>query len=446
MMAGPITKWQEDGLFYVVWPAFTHWTQTGDKSLCEGKYLNNMEKAMVWLEKRAFDKEKGLFGRYFACETPMTGSYDDGWDNATGAPTFKWGSDYEGNTITRTYDIYINLLNYSNYVMLSAMQTDKTKAERYYEKATNLEKNIHKFFDYDNILPSYGDLLTNKGGLVTAKPYGMDIWDYVWGLSLPPFEANIPAKYRDLREQIRKDMTTTNSGYFLCVYFALLTSMDTEIHSEDSIMAAMDKLVPVSAKPGKYLPMPYAMPEMFNVSEDNPYHDIRPLVYSIAPWLSAVTNLGIHRMPFGIAARGTNYLEKIENYQYKGANINAVYEGKGVLNTVSLNGKVLAHSLQIPENMLKKGDNALIVQLGKDKGPKNLLIASTVQLNAIATANGKVVYKITSYGKNVLTFKGLNKSVAVADANGNKVKATAIEMDNLTYIEFEGRGEFNVEL
>ena len=28
VMGGSITKWQEDGLFYVVWPAFLHWTQT----------------------------------------------------------------------------------------------------------------------------------------------------------------------------------------------------------------------------------------------------------------------------------------------------------------------------------------------------------------------------------------------------------------------------------
>ncbi|HYW95607.1 MAG TPA: hypothetical protein VE870_08475, partial [Bacteroidales bacterium] len=30
LMAGPITKWEEDGLFYVVWPAFEHWTMTGN--------------------------------------------------------------------------------------------------------------------------------------------------------------------------------------------------------------------------------------------------------------------------------------------------------------------------------------------------------------------------------------------------------------------------------
>ena len=445
VMGGPLTKWEEDGLFYVVWPAFSYWTQTGDKSLCEGKYLDTMERAMDWLEDRCFDANRGLFGRYFYCETPMTGSRDDGWDNATGAPTFKWKSEYQGKTIVRAYDLYINLLCYSTYLMLSAMHTDEAKAKENYQKARNLEKQIKIFFDYEDTLPSYGQLLTETGELITVEPYGMDIWDYVWGLSLPPFEPTIPQKYKELREQIRKDMTSTEAGYFLCVYFALLTSMDTEIHDEDDIMAAMDKLVDYSSTPGKYLPMPYAMPEMFNISEENPFHDVRPLVYSIAPWLSAVTNFGLHRLPYGIAARGTKYLESLDNYAFKDALLNVSFQGQGKVCRLILNGEALTSTLQIPENNLKKGANILVVEMKKDAELKNLLVASTVQLRSINSGK-KTTYDVMAYGKNVLTFKNLTKTIKVIDSDKQEKECKKLKMDNFEYIEFFGRGEFKIIL
>ena len=82
LMAGPITKWEEDGLFYVIWPAFLYWTQSGDNSLVRGEYLKTMEDAMDWLERYSFDPRQGLFGRYYYGESMLTGSRDDGFDSA----------------------------------------------------------------------------------------------------------------------------------------------------------------------------------------------------------------------------------------------------------------------------------------------------------------------------------------------------------------------------
>lgn len=445
IMAGPITKWEEDGLFYVVLPAFSYWTQTGDRSLCEGPYLETMERAMQWLEDYCYDEQQGLFGRYFSGETPLTNSRDDGWDNATGAPTFQWKSEYQGKTIVRSYDLYINLLCYSTYLMLSAMHSDPVKADANYQKAINLEKQIKAFFDNGDTLPSYGRLLTESGEWIAAAPYGMELWDYVWGLSLPPFEPTLPQKYRLLREQIRKDMTTTSSGYFLCVYFAMLTAMDPAIHNEDDLMAAMDKLVEYSSRPGKYLPMPYAMPEMFNIREENPFHDVRPLVYSIAPWLSAVTNLGLHRLPFGIAARGTRYLERLENYAYKGALLNVSFKGQGRVARLLLNGQPISSTLQIPENRLKQGANSLVIEMAENAELRNVLVASTVQLRT-ATGGSKPTFEVTAYGKNVLTFKNLTKKVKIIGADDQPRRFEQTKMNNFDYIEFSGRGDFKVVL
>jgi hypothetical protein len=443
LMAGPITKWEEDGLFYVVWPAFNYWTQSGDDTYIKGEYLEVMEEAMQWLEDYCFDEDKGLFGRYYHCETPLTGSHGDGWDEATGAPTFKWESDYKGKTIVRSYDSYINLTSYACYMMLSAM-TSGEKADMYLEKAEALDKKNKIFFDYDDSLPSYGELLTEKGDFITAEPYGMDIWDYVWGLSLPPFKPNYPEKYKKLQQGIYDFMTTTDEQFFICTYNALLTSMDPFVHDEDKIMDALEYLVDFSATTGKYLNMPYAIPELINVEDGDLFHDVRPLVYSIAPWLSAVTNMGVRRLPFGIALRGTKHLDDITNYQYKESLLDFMFKGEGAIATVVLNGQELKGTLQIPEDRIENGSkNTVEIRMEKDAAyPANLLVSSTVLLKRLSEDLTQM--DIEAYGQNILVFSGLNKEIEVLDENGKAVSTTVQVVDDLSYVEFKGRGAFTV--
>ncbi len=442
VMAGPVTKWEEDGLFFVVWPAFAYWTQTGDDRFCKGEYLKTMEDALDWLEQYCFDQEKGLFGRYHYCETPLTGSRGYGWDNATGAPTFRWETKYKGEDIVRSYDIYINALNYCVYVMLSAMEEGE-KAAEYLEKAERLEVNMRRFYNHPDMLPSYGDLLTEGGDIITADPYGMDRTDFRWALALPLFKPNSPEKYRDIKNQLLRDLRTSPKGAFLCAYNALITSMDTEIHDEDEMMAALNYLVPQSVRPGKYLPMPYAVPELVDQEDGDPFHDVRPLVYSIAPWLSAVTNFGIRRLPFGIAARATKYLESLTDYEYKNALIDVTFEGQGDIDELLLNREAITGSFQIPEKMLVRGDNRLTIRMTENADHRNVLVASTVVLNKI---NSDGTFNIGAYGVNVLVFKNLDQSASIKNASGAKVNSTMQKMDEYTFIGFKGRGNYHIVL
>jgi len=438
---GAITKWEEDGLFYVVWPAFNYWTMTGDKTYCQGEYLELMEEAMTWMEDYLWDEEKSLFFRTHYCETPYTGTRGDGYDNATGAPTNFNISQYEGNTVVGAYDIYINLLHYSVYLMLASMEDDN-RAAVYIQKAKQVEKGLQQAFSYDEVLPSYGEVVTENGETIMTRPYGMDIWDYVWAMSLPPFTPTLPEKYEQWREQLYTDMTNTNSGYFLCVYFALLTSMDTEIHSEARIMDAMDALVATSIAPGKYLPMPYAMPEMFNISEENPFHDVRPLVYSIAPWLSSVTNLGIRTLPFGIAVRGADHLESIDEFVYGDGLIDVEFSGSGSIEQWKLNGEIVEHTYQLPENKIVAGNNSIEVTSAPGAEGTNTLISSTLRLESVIEENAQVTYVVRAFGKNTATFKHLDRELVVMDELGNSVEAELIRNGNLTWVEFSGRGTY----
>ncbi len=441
LMAGPITKWEEDGLFYVIWPAFLYWTQTGDDAFVQGEYLKTMEAAMDWLERYSFDRQRGLFGRYYYGESMLAGSRDEGFDSATGAPSDRFLSRYEGQLITRSYDVYINTLNLSCYYMLAAMETGP-RADLYLQKAKALEGHLRDFYRTEDRLPAYGDLRAENGVIIRAKAYGMDRGDYQWALSLPPFRPFLPRNFRRFGQSLYEDLKSAPTGIFLSSYNAVLTSMDTELYNEDNIMAALDYLVPQSVRPGKYLPMPNTVPEIVNVQDGDMYHDVRPIVFSIAPWLSAVANLGIRRLPFGLAVRGTKYLDRIDHYEYRGGVIDLTYRGSGQIARVMVNGQPLEGSLQIPEDRLIKGENRVEVEMSPAVRRSDRLIASTIRLESV----GSNRLQVRGFGQNVIAFKNLTKAVTVNSVSGESVPIQSEVDGDVTWIQFPGRGQFVVTL
>jgi len=440
VMGGKLTKWEEDGLFYVVWPAFLHWTQTGDDSFVKGESLQVMEDALDWVERYCFDAGRGLFGRYYFCESPLLGSRDYGWDNATGAPSDAYEARYQEKSITRSYDVYINALNHSVYLMLAAMESG-AKAQAYERKAARLARAMRGFFA-DQPLPAYGELRTGDGVAIEAAPYGLDRTDYQWALSLPPFDVVSPERQRAAREQLLKDLVSSPKGNFICSWAAILRSMDPARHDEAAMMRALDYLVPQSVRAGRYLPMPDTIPEIVDTEDGNPFHDVRPIVFSIAPWLAAVTNFGLHRLPFGIALRGTQLLDSIDRYQYRGSVLDVRFSGEGRLASVTLNGQPLTGTLQVPDEALRPGDNTIVVHLSPQAPAVERLSSSTVQLRSVAGRR----YALLAYGQNRLTFENLKHHLTVRDAAGNVVPTRLERADDFTHVSFDGAGRFTVAL
>jgi hypothetical protein len=146
LISGKINKWEEDGTYYAIFSAFSYWTQTGDKSYLSGENLALLEDAMDWLERHCFDPSQGLFGRYYHSESSLYGSRDYGWDNAVGKPAQGRPPVSHGVTIRRSYDLYINLLSYSSYLMLSAAEQSE-KAEAYQRKAEALAVKMQPWLD-----------------------------------------------------------------------------------------------------------------------------------------------------------------------------------------------------------------------------------------------------------------------------------------------------------
>jgi len=249
-----------------------------------------------------------------------------------------------------------------------------------------------------------------------------------------------PERQREARDQLLKDLVASPKGNFLCAWTALLRSMDPARHDEASMMKALEYLVPQSARPGKYLAMPYSIPEIVDIEDGEPFHDVRPLVYSIAPWLSAVTNFGLHRLPFGVAVRGTRFLESIDRYAYGPSWLDVRFEGEGPIEAVLLNGRPLAGTLQIPDRALKAGGNTVLVRMSPRASEPEELVSSTVRLLSVAGRR----YQVMAYGQNRLTFRSLRHRLSIADASGRSVPTKEERAGAFTHVSFDGRGAYTV--
>jgi len=444
LVNGKITKWEEDGPFYAIWSAFTHWTQTGDRKFVSGEYLKVMEESVDWLERYCYDSNKKLFGRYHYCEAPLKDSKGFGWDHAVGNPSTKWPAKYQNEDIYRSYDLYMNLIAYSSYMMLSSMQTNSERIQFYAQKANDLKPGIREMYR-ENDLPAYGTLIGANNKEIQAPAYGMDITDYLWGLSLPyffPDYENLPA----YRAKLYSDMMVNTKDQFLAGYFAVINGLDIDNFSEDSILQAVEYAAKQCYRPGKYLPMPYTIVEMLDKTDGDPYHDIRPQGFSIGAWLGAMTNIAVRRTPFGLSVRNPKSIASIKKYQYKNALIDFEYKSSGTINKISINGKELLYSYQLPENMLSNDKNTVIVEMGSELNKNVELIYSTVQLQSVTSSDNKVTYEITCYADNMLCFRDLPSNVLIFDSLLKEIKFRKVIKDTYTYLIFDGVGQLMVEV
>lgn len=446
MLAGPITKWQEDGVFFVIWQAYSYWAQTGDDTYIKGVYLEIMKEALHNLERYCYDPKIGLFGRYYKGETPLTDSRDDYFDMANGAPTYSSQVKYNDKIITRSYDLY-NILFYNCYRMLASFCSHPDTIQYYDEKANSILTNLKPLYNEYAVdsMPSFGYFLTKDNEIIVSDRHGMKVSTARNALTIPMLQPFSPNKYYKIKKQLLYDMKHESSGVLMKSLMTVLLSLDTQLFDEDEIMEILESLVPQSVRPGKYLPMPYTIPEYVDAEDGNPFHDIRPIVYSSAPWLANITNLGLRRLPFGFAIRPTKHLDSINKFEYRQQLLHIKYETLKDESecTFTMNGSPLNYSWQIPIDSIQTGNNYLLVS-SSDVAKENVLIGSTIQLNGYTTVDSKVIFDVNAYGHNELHFKNLTRNLSIIDSTGNNINFVSEKVKAISYLYFEGRGKYQV--
>lgn len=448
MLVNQITKWEEDGVFFAIWSAFTLAQQSGEK--LKAKELATLQGAMDWLERYCFDKKQGLFGRYFHCETPLPGSRDFGFDNAVGNPGDFYSPGYQGERIKRSYDIYINEICHAAYLMLAELSGTKA-GKPYLDKAAALRARMADWREAAAEspvgLPPYGELLTEKGKSILAGPYGLDRCDYEWALSVPPFFSHPPAAPA-IRKALVKDVVAANKQEFLAAWFSMLQSLDIVDIEEGEIMSVLLKAAEQCKRPGSKLPMPNTVVEMLNMPDGHPYHDIRPQAFSIGPMLAALTGLGVRRLPYGLAVRFSGALKSVKHYDWRGNQIDFHFSSEGDFPKLTVNGKELVGTWQLPENLLSKKLNS--VKLTGE--PLNLnsatLVDSTVRLLSLSGKGKSITYQVEAKGFNWLRFLAMDgtQRLSVFDSKGLPVPFQLENASSSLWLSFEGVGAYSVVL
>jgi hypothetical protein len=422
-------KYEEDGIFYVLWATFLHWSQTGDDRFVSGENLILLREAIDWVDRRCWDPGRGLYGGHFADETPAFGSRDHGWDHVTGKPLD--GSDHiriGTKPVTRSYDIYLNTLMHSTWSMLARMTADPAAQARA-DALWAMLKDLYQ--DRRNGLPAYGDLLLLEGGEERVYAWGPVSSVYVWALTLPNF---LPLDDRDALLHIllarlahEPQMHWTNG---LC---AAIAACDTWTCGEALPLSLLLRISDDAMKPGPWHPMAGAMPEKFEAPQGNLYHDIRPQAFAMGAWLGALASLGLRRLPRGLALRPTRAYEGIQNHQAFGHRFDLDFRPE-TSPVLRVNGIPCPHTLQVPENLLQAPCNHL--SLGGKPEVRPLLLRSNAKLLEVLRSANRLEFSLQATGATELLFEGTLPDLRCSLPDGSALPHTLIIQDTRSLLRF----------
>ncbi|TVR50144.1 MAG: hypothetical protein EA425_10530 [Puniceicoccaceae bacterium] len=429
-------KYEEDGLYYVVWTLFTHWTQTGEKTFFEGAHRELLEEALRWVERYCFDEARGLFGGYFADETPAYGSRDYGWDYAIGQPAGDEHIRHEGRAVRRSYDLYLNTLMHSCYTMLAAACGGSAGAV-WEAKASGLWERLRTLYSrQQDGLPVYGDLLMEDGTLAEARLWGPARSVYVWALTMPNF---LPLDGRDLMLGRLLDAIMEQPAlHWINGICSAVAAADPWFAGEERLLEILLRVKDEAMKPGPYLPMGGAMPEKFDAPQGNLYHDIRPQGFAMGAWLAAWTSLGLRRLPYGLALRPVRAFERIEAYPWRGRTLTVDFASAGRDPLLMVNGAPCRGTLQIPEGRLPEGESHLVLAEG---GGGPLWLRSTVRLLEVATDGPDgMVYRVEGFGLSEVTFAEAAGPFVLRGADRKEIPLERHQEDDACHLRFHLRG------
>jgi len=405
---------EEDGIFYVTWTLFSHWTQFGHLDFVTPADWELLDEALAWVEQVTWDEARRLYGGHFADETPTVGHRDCGVDFAIGKPVPREGDGlhWQGQAVTRNYDVYFNLLMHSTHVMLAAMK----HAPRYLDKAARLWPELEKLLGArQGGIPRYGEILLEDGSRAHPGYTELSPSCGVWGLTLPNFapledwDSIWLAVLEDLRA--RPDMHWMNS------LAAALAAADPWVCPQENLLDLHLKIAAETARPGQYLPMGGAMPEKFAAPEGNLYHDIRPQAFAMGAWLGAWTALGLRRLPYGLALRPTTAFESIEAYPWRGSMLDIAFGPTGHAVGLEVDGQFIPGTLQLPQNHLKAGETHAVRLIPAPQA--SLLLRSSVQLDGVERSHAETCYRFTAFGLSQMTFSAPLPAAALTDSSGN---------------------------
>ena len=429
-----ISKQEEWGFFWATWSAFTLWTQTGERDHIEGPYRRNLLAALDWLERLCLDDSREAFGTYYRGENPFQGSHDFDYDAAIGIPQNTTSPAIEGKAIRRWFTRDFNLWMYNAYRMMSAMWPDLDRQMD--EKA----KKIAVFLDALEAKGVTAIVEMGDGSLVEHD----NPVRHAPGACFMPRQWDIPSS---IRAGTHFDVSDLRKGKEKFAHHHLLNfvMMDPLFFDDRSLTTFLDVFLPQCRRSGKFLCMPGSMPENVHCA-DGSYHDNRPYLMPIGMMQLAAMGQGLFRLPFGLAVRANTWLERVNNYQYRGNIFDVIFEGSGdTVTQLLVDNHVVPATLQLPDYLLRDCATVTVRSGGADV-VMPYLATSTVRLLGVYARGELMIYEVEAYGHNQAGFAGGLTGISVFDAEEHVCPSVVEEHEGLRWVCFEGRGVFTLHL
>ncbi len=401
---GPLSKWQEDGLFYVVGAAHAASIEDPEGDWFRGTRLQTQIDALDWLDRYCWDEEKSLYWRHFACETPFEGSRDYGWDAPVGIPTEAVPMRFQGKVIRRTYDIYVNCLQYAVLRML-APHVDAERRKQFLNKAARIDSALDPLWEQlHRGTPPYGWVVLEDGSTVLAAE--LDWTDHIWGACLPLITPpSMPARWirSEMARRASVDIASQGMSKFLFAYTIPWLAADPLDRPAQETVRDIDALLTEIEREPRFQRSPGAVPECVGVEDGHLWHDVRPCAFASGQWIPLFHSLGLRRHHLSWSLRGGNGIDRISDMPLGGGAVADIAFQQGpVVCGVTIDGVPLQNTLVLPWSALTPGHHK--IEVGGEPCPGPILVATDARLLDVSREGEQVRYRVWGYGPHRLEF------------------------------------------
>lgn len=450
------TRWsksEDDGVYYAILSLYALVQTTGDDALLENGALPELLDILDDAITTRFKPEMGLFGSDVLGEDALASSPYYGYDVVNGQFVRSHHQpEGDGPAISYAYSLYQNVNMYNALrlaqILLAGVEKAQPtdRAQRYADLARKIEQALAERFvnekgHYRAMLQVFTDGSTKW---VDFAPKS-DFWEYSWAVSAGPFLPDPGISLASTRMTVEVWPTVTKYGY--CPWNFLARQLKEYGLSSADYRKLLDQQIREALLLTRKYPMAGLVTEYQTGVEG-----WRGLPFQIGSLIMSVCSHLLQPLAQGLAVRAGDLVDCVNNFHYRDRRLDATASEKGdVVQSVTLNGRPLVGSLQIPEDRLHTGHNRLEVVRGSSFDGMRLYSSDAVLRHLSVTAK-QCTYELFSPFSAQLIFEGLGQAdkvrCQVRDAAGKDLphQIAPIPGTHLSLLRVDAAGEFSVTM
>jgi len=444
-------KWEQDGTFYAVLSAYSHWKLTGDDSRLE-QWYQTLRGTLEFMDTVSFDEEMGLYCEWYINEAPLQKAVDNNRAISTPHPAMK----IDGVLPEYICTIYVNNIMYSAHLMLAEMAEEINKpddAQMLMKKAYKLNQMIDKHLcdeKNDRYIPGIARF-KDRPNVAVDWNYWDIYFDYIWAFTLHPQCSDLRKAYNSI-----DDMLNQRNGIFpgldKKLYFSPARPHASYFYSAfgefDKTRIMLQRITERAMDVNPEMPeniiyaMRYAIPERVDTVTGH-----RPQTFTAGPYLQGAASMAFLIDYHGVTVCPSENIVNAMNISFRKTGLDIYPQYSDNIAGIILDTSKIRHTLKIPSSQLKDGKHTVKI-LESEKKVSPVLEYSCFELKKVQPLSTKVKYWMYGYGNGMLRFDSdvRKDMVAVKDASGKRIDFEFWKSENSSFIQLVAGGEFTASV